>query len=294
MIDMFERMISVDWSGAATEADSVDLRVATYDELTQQRQLLNRPFTNRRYASWTREAFRRWIVEQLSTDAPRTLVALDFGFGLPWKSDQALFEVTGWRELVRTLAQRYLHSHTARLTAQGINEVHQNVGEGPYRFNENRNAFGFYVDQGVSYFRLTELCAPQAISQWYLGSGGTVGFHTITGLAMLNQLLSLREQKQLDFFVWPHDGLVIPNKKHVFVESYPSLAPSLEDYGPCTDDNQRDAWKVLDMLINRQNDDSIGDLFDIPHIPFGRYENVPLQDQIMFEGWILGIVGERQ
>jgi hypothetical protein len=48
------------------------------------------------------------------------------------------------------------------------------------------------------------------------------------------------------------------------------------------------------MLINRQNDDSIGDLFDIPHIRFGRYENVPLQDQIMFEGWILGIVGERQ
>ena len=38
------------------------------------------------------------------------------------------------------------------------------------------------------------MIAPQGISQWYLGSGGTVGFHTISGLSAIDYILACPEE----------------------------------------------------------------------------------------------------
>src|SRR5712691_9230046 len=103
---MFDRIISVDWSGAGRETDGVDLRIAAFDAATNQSFIVTRPYKKRTVASWSRQAFRGWIVDQLRDKQP-TLVAMDFGFGLPWGSDQAVFGVAGWREMIRAIAERY-------------------------------------------------------------------------------------------------------------------------------------------------------------------------------------------
>lgn len=287
---MFDRFISVDWSGAGRETDGVDLRIAVYDVTTEQSVIVDRPYQNRTVSSWSRQAFRKWIAEQLQGNRP-TLVAMDFGFGLPWGADQALFGVTGWRETIRKLAEEYESKGTARTTAQGINSQAKFGGHGPYRFDDGRNDFRFYLDTGVAYYRLTELIAPQGISQWYLGSGGTVGFHTISGLATIDHLIRKREAGELDFVIWPHESQLPDGTRHTLVESYPAICPCPDDYGACrpNDPNQRDAWKVLEYLRNKRNEGSLNGLFQIKEQPFGRIIGIEFMTQIQFEGYIFGL-----
>ena len=291
---MFDRIISVDWSGAATENDGVDLRVATFDALTGISEILDRPYGRPGIRSWTRAIFRRWIIEQLNPKDPPTIVAMDFGFGLPWGSDQAVFGVNGWRAMIRTIAEMYELNKTARATAQAVNDTERFEGHGPYRFDQNRTDYNFYLNQEIAYYRIAELCSPQAISQWYLGSGGTVGFHTITGLAAINFLIEQREAKKIDFCVWPQECRQPDGNRHIIVESYPSICPVPENLGPCEDDNQRDAWKVLQMLVTKRAAGILQDGFVIPQVPFGRYEAVSFEDQVQFEGWIIGLNGGAQ
>lgn len=287
---MFDRIISVDWSGAGSETEGVDLRIAMFDAATNQSVILDRPYQKRTVVSWSRHAFRAWIVEQLQDKRP-VLVAMDFGFGLPWGSDRTVFKVAGWREMIGAIAEKYDVNGTARATAQAVNDEERFGGHGPYRFDDNRNDFRFYSDNGVAYYRLTELIAPQGISQWYLGSGGTVGFHTISGLASINHLVREREAGRLDFLVWPHESLAPDGTKHVFVESYPAVCACPGEYGPCraNDQNQRDAWKVLQALLKRRSDGTLGALFQIKEQPFGRITGVEFKKQIQFEGFILGM-----
>ena len=214
---------------------------------------------------------------------------MDFGFGLPWGADRAVFGCNGWRATLNAIAELYCRHSTARATAVAINTDRRFNGHGPYRFNENRTDYRFYLDNGVAYYRLVEGTVPQAISQWYLGPGGTVGFQTISGLAALNSLLKRRDDGELSFVVWPQEGFEPPLEKHLVVESYPSICPKLEDYGPCVDDHQRDAWRVLDWILREATIDRLERAFSIPPKSFGRIEGISFQKQIRFEGWIIGV-----
>ncbi len=285
---MFDRIVSVDWSGADNEMKPVDLRVAAFDAETNQLRIVNPPFGTRPRASWSRHDFRTWIVQQLHDELP-ILVAMDFGFGLPWGSDQAVFGVSGWRDMVRTIAERYEEKGTAQKTAEAVNDEERFGGHGPYRFNPDRNDFRFYSDNGVAYYRLTELIAPQAMSQWYCGSGGKVSFHTITGLSMINDLIEGRRRGGLDFVIWPQETLVPDGTKHVLVESYPAIRASSADSGSCRDEHQQDAWKVLQMLVKKRDDGMLPGLFRIKEQPFGRIAGVDFEKQIQFEGFIIGM-----
>jgi hypothetical protein len=287
---MFERLISVDWSGAATEEKRVALRVATYDAQEKRTEIVNCPGRGRTYVNWTRQAFREWIGQQLCDDRP-TLVAMDFGFGLPWRADDAVFQVKGWKSVVTAVAQRYQAAGTSRVAAEGINADVRFHGYGPYRFDDCRTDYRFYIDNEVAYYRQTELVAPQAISQWYLGSGGTVGFHTISGLAAIDGLMKRRDAGLCDFVVWPQETLQPDGKRHVLVESYPAICPLPTDFGPCLvkDSHQKDAWRVLQMLITRSVDGTLAELFHIREIPLGRYSGISFMEQVQFEGWIFGL-----
>lgn len=134
-----------------------------------------------------------------------------------------------------------------------------------------------------------EMAIPQAISQWYLGSGGTVGFSTITGMAALDHLMTLRKQGAIDFRVWPQEGLTPEADKHIIVESYPAIYPEPQDYGGCTDEHCRDAWRVLQWVLGHHEEKTLGDPFDIAPVPFGRAENVSFEEQVRFEGRIFGV-----
>ena len=128
---------------------------------------------------------------------------MDFGFGYPWGADQSVFACDGWEEMLGALSRLYAEEETARSAAQRINSCQRFRGHGPYRFDDNRANFHFYLDNETAYYRLVEMTIPQAISQWYLGSGGTVGFGSITGMFAIHQLMGLRERGEMDFQVWP-------------------------------------------------------------------------------------------
>ena len=173
--------------------------------------------------------------------------------------------------------------------AEHINASPRFGGHGPYRFNASRADFRFYLQNNVAYYRLVDMVVPQALSHWYLGAGGTVGFHTITGMAALHDLIERRACGEIDFQVWPQEGEQPDGGKHLLVESYPAIYPKLDDYGPCHDDHQKDAWKVLQWLLKADAAGSLGRAFAIALQPFGRYEGASFLEQIRFEGWIVGV-----
>ena len=214
---------------------------------------------------------------------------MDFGFCFPWGADRAIFDCNGWRDTLDALAKVYRHYGTARAAARAINACRRFDGHGPYRFDETRTDYRFYVDHGVAYYRLVEIAVPQAMSQWHLGAGGTVGFQTICGLAALTGLLKRRDVGELSFVVWPQEGFELAHNHHLIVESYPSISPNPEDYGPCVGGHQRDAWRVLDWILGEAATNRLERAFSIPPMSFGRVEGVSFQEQVRFEGWIIGV-----
>lgn len=282
---MFERIISIDWSGARSETKRVALRIAVWEKASGECHI-QLPPSSRKTRSWRRHDCREFLRHTLQ-EQKRTLIGMDFGFGLPWGADSAIFNVDGWREMLRRIGQEYAAAGTARAAAQTINSMEHLKGSGPYRFNESRTDFRFYLTNGVAYYRLTELAAPQAISQWYLGSGGTVGFHTITGLSAIDWLINLREKNELRFAVWPFEE--VKGDEHVLVETYPAICPKCEIGPDCKGDDEHDAWKVLKMLVERNEQDTLGELFEIEEQRFGRISGIDFKTQIGFEGWILGM-----
>ena len=216
---------------------------------------------------------------------------MDFAFGLPWGADREVFGVGNWHDMLGKSSELYQRLGTARATARAINGEERFQGHGPYRFDESRSDFRFYAANEVAYYRLTELIAPQAISQWYLGSGGTVGFHTITGLAAIHHLIERRKAKEINFQVWPQEVRRPDGSCHVLAESYPAVCPQPDDWGPCRGDDghQRDAWRVLQYLVGLMRKGTLANAFEIPEFPFGRVENVDFWAQVQFEGFILGL-----
>lgn len=286
---MFKRYISVDWSGSDHEDRRVNLRVVEATPRGNNGTVVPPPEARKGVRAWARAECRRWLAQTLRVDQPRCLIAMDFGFGYPWGADVSVFGSDRWEGMLGAVSGLYAEEGTARAVAQKINSSQSFGGHGPYRFNDTRTDFRFYLDNATPYYRLVEMAVPQAISQWYLGSGGTVGFSSITGMAALHHLMEMRGQGEVDFRVWPQEGFAPEEDKHVIVESYPAIYPEPPDYGGCTDEHCRDAWRVLQWMLGHHENEALGDYFDIAPVPFGRVENVSFDEQVRFEGWIFGV-----
>lgn len=283
---MFERLISIDWSGADRDTARVGLRIAQWS--AQGGATLVAPPSKLGARSWSRSDAVAFLAAELRPDQPRTAVALDFAFGLPWGSDCEVFGITGWRPMLRRVRDLYHEHGTARATATAINSWETFQGHGPYRFDEGRADFRFYLRHGVPYYRLIELVMPQAISVWYVGSGATVGFHTLTGLVCLANLFDHRDKGLIDFSVWPHEGVVGASTGHVLLEGYPAVFPACPDSGPCRDADERDAWRMLEWMRAKNASDRLEESLRLPTdvidklVPDG-------VNRVRFEGWILGV-----
>jgi hypothetical protein len=120
-----------------------------------------------------------------------------------------------------------------------------------------------------------------------MGSGGKVGFHTITGLSAIDFLIGLRDSGKLKFSVWPFEE--VDPTQHVFVESYPAICPACAEDSECHGGDEEDAWKVLHRLVDANRSGEIEKWFDVARCPFGRIENVDFSEQIRFEGAIFGL-----
>lgn len=283
---MFERLISIDWSGAGAEPARVALRVAEWSSGGAK---LVAPPSARGARNWSREEALEFLTRELHPRKPRTAVAIDFAFGLPWGADAALFSVTGWHAMLRSVRDVYAVCGRAEATAQAINRCEQFEGHGPYRFDDSRADFRFYLDRSVAYYRAIELVVPQAISVWYVGSGSKVGFQTITGMACLAELLDRRDEGLVDFTVWPQERHKGPFPGHVLLEGYPAVLPAPESFGPCHDAHDRDAWRILQWM---RAENVAGRLESHLEIPSERVAGlVPnTLERVRFEGWILGVV----
>ncbi len=288
MASIFQKYISIDWSGAGSEHDTGDFGIV---EAYGAEGRVVPPPRYPRAGKWTRAECREWLSAVLRPDEPRTIVAIDFGFGLPWGADRSVFGCDGWRAMLEAIAKLYRQHGTARLVAATVNGEPRFAGHGPYRFNENRSDYRFYLEHGVAYYRLVESAIAQAISQWYMGSGGTVGFHTITGLAALHDLIALREAGEVAFRIWPHecDDPTTGADDHLLVESYPAIYPTPATFGPCVTPHQRDAWKVLSWMIKEDGAERLAASFALNSQPFGRIEGRSFSEQVRIEGWILGV-----
>ena len=285
MPSLFERYIGIDWSGASTDDARVDVRVAMVTDGGPR--IVPPPYPRAR--AWTRNECVRRLCEELKGDQPRTLVAIDMPFGLPWGADQALFGVEGWHNLVTEMARRYGEAsppNVARETAISINEDHPEAP--PYRFDEGRNDRRFYLQHGVAYWRLVEDVVPQAISAWYVGSGASVGLQTISGMAAMSRLLLARDRGEIAFTAWPHEGLALPTAGHVIAECYPALSPRHAKLAETYDRHERDALAVSTWFAALDQDGRLAPMFAPPELPFGRVVNLSFADQIQFEGWMLG------
>src|SRR5262249_49207810 len=115
---------------------------------------------------WSRQSLELWLTDLLKSDSETCFVAADFGFGLPWNSDNAIFGVTGWRTMLDFFIRSLHEPRTARAFAESINQKFDNTG--PFQFESEQLISNFYLRRGVSYYRLTDLCAPRAISHWYV------------------------------------------------------------------------------------------------------------------------------
>jgi len=282
----FERLISIDWSGAGSDSMRCGLRVAQWTSATGP--TLLSPSSKPSVRSWSRDEALDMLVAELHPSKPRTAVAFDFAFGLPWGSDREVFGVTGWSTMVRCLDDLYGAHGTARATATAINKRDKRHCGGPYRFDESRNDFRFYVKHHVPYYRAIELFMPQAISVWYVGSGATVGFHTITGLCSLAKLLKRRDKGDVRFTVWPHEGIEPPTTGHVLLEGYPAAFPKLADYGPCVDQDQRDAWRMLAWMQRSNLQGRLERHFRLPVDALSTL-GPNIIERVQFEGWIIGV-----
>ena len=290
MIGMFDRYISIDWAGSGTEDQRVNVRVVEANSGNEDGIVVDPPNARIGTKAWTRAECTEWLAQALNPNRPRSLVAMDFGFGYPWGTDEDVFGCRGWRQMLEEVAQVYDQEGSARRAAESINLRPELEGPGPYRFDHDRTDFRFYLENGVAYYRLVEMAIPQAISQWYLGSGGTVGFSSITGMVTLHRLITMRDRGQTDFRVWPQEGLIPDSDKHLVVESYPAMYPEPASYGACRDEHCRDAWKVLRWMVEADASGTLEQAFELTLKPFGRVEGVGFEDQVRFEGWILGIM----
>jgi hypothetical protein len=286
---LFQRLISVDWSGGEgkTDADQVSLRVAVWEN--GEARIESPPEARFGRRNWTRQECREWVRLRLADEVGRTLVALDFGFGLPWGIDRVLFQVDGWQPMIAEMAKLYAHHTTARATAEAVNSLPRLAGHGPYRLTkDDRTERRFYLDHGIGYYRLTEVATPQAISQWYLGAGPKVGYHSITGMAALHWLMAEREAGRAAFQVWPQETM--DPQGNVVVESYPAIVPQPTCWGTTQGEHERDAWKVLQHLIEANRRGEIGRYFSLRELPFGRVKDVSFATQVQFEGFIFGLM----
>lgn len=287
---MFERYVSIDWSGSGKEKKPIPgLAVAQADPRDGEARIERPSDAGGKKKNWSRERLVDWLTEEVLREGqPRCIIAMDFGFGYPWGTDGAVFGVEGWRAMLREIGRLYGEEETARAVAKRINGWPRFNGNGPYRFADRSN-FRFYRDKGIAYYRLVELVVPEAISQWRLGAGAAVGFSTITGLAAIDTLASRRAEGKIDFRVWPQELDRPAGDEHVLVESYPAIFPNPAN-GPWKTNDERDAWKVLLWMRDADKTGALSRAFELLPLPFGRIEGIDFEEQIRSEGWILGVV----
>lgn len=267
----FHSFVGVDWSGRGAPEDSnPGLAVA---EASGPTATVLKWHARKR----SRIELVSWLASRLGPSEHAVCIGLDFAFGFPMGAMKSVFGASEWRELPDRMRALLTDYGTAKSVAVAINADARFRGNGPFRTNEDRTNSRFYLDSGIPYYRLVEQFVPQAISQWYMGSGATVAFSTITGLAALGDLLARRDRLEIDFTVHPFE----PQRLgvHTLVEVYPAIWQ--KESGSPANEHERDALRTAIGLRN------LGEkALTIPALPSGNGGEAVYARE---EGWIAGV-----
>ena len=223
---MFDRVLTVDWSGRSKPspvAPCADAIFTCYGDQTT----LSHPIYHR-----TRQSAMDYIhkvVETSNDQKGTTLIGFDFSFGYPRGFAEHLTGSRDIRSLWRCLADRIQddaqNANNRFQVAADINGMFQGVGpfwgapanvqyaELPYKGSQRHG-------HGLPEIRAAEDGVKGAQSSWKLFTTGSVGSQALLGIARLHQLVS----RFPDIHLWPFDGPIPPGLNGVVLaEIFPSI-----------------------------------------------------------------------
>ncbi len=290
----FQRFIGIDWSGAATADDRVNLRlVESGPHLSTPRAIT--PPESSRAKNWTRNEVRRYLLDALHPHAPRTLVAIDAAIGYPTGAASAIFDASTFSDLAATVAKglaahpdlpSYIDALNLRAAAHptGVPFFYRG-SDLPDRswHRPHHRPHSFFTHHGIAYYRLVETFVPESLSPFYIGPGPMVAYHALTVLRLIHHLFEARQQSTVDVGIWPLDPHW-SNAKHLIAECYPSALPQPRTSPTSNNPHYLDALTIADWLHHLSTDDLNAFLhLDSTDSP------APLLEVATNEGWILGI-----
>jgi hypothetical protein len=258
---IFERYISIDYSGAETPTSSLKgLRVYVSSRSNSSLEV-EPPPSSRKY--WTRRGVAEWLVDRLA-EPQTTLVGIDHGFSFPL----AYFEAHGLPLDWLAFLEDFQHHWPTDEDNTYVEFVRDGMaGNGKARSGNSR------------WRRIAEMRSRTAKSVFHFDVQGSVAKSTHSGLPWL---LYLRRQFAEKIQFWPFDGWDIQAGRSVLVEVYPSLwSRSFAREGRNAD--QHDAYSVAEWM--RQSDLN-GNL-----ARFFKPSLEPEEEKVAsIEGWILGVM----
>jgi hypothetical protein len=260
----FSRYIGIDYSGAETPTSSLKgLRVYMTSGAEPPVEVLP-PLSNKKY--WTRRGLAEWLVATLSEDVP-TIVGIDHAFSFPLRYFETHGLLPDWQGFLEDF-QRHWPTDGDLVYVDFIRDGA--VGNGAARSGNAR------------WRRLTEERARGAKSVFHFDVQGAVAKSTHSGIPWL---LFIRKQVGDRVHFWPFDGLAVPAGRSAIVEVYPALWSREFAMGDRTGD-QHDAYSIAAELALSDQFGTLGEMLE-PRL------SEPERVVAGVEGWILGVLGQR-
>jgi hypothetical protein len=258
-MQLFERYIGIDYSGAKTPTSSLKgLRVYMADWKSKPVEV-EPPPSPRKY--WTRRGIAEWLAERLSEDLT-TLVGIDHGFSFPLGYFEVHHLPPDWPAFLDDF-HRHWPTDGDHTYVDFVREG--TCGDGAARSGNTR------------WRRLTEKRAG-AKSVFHFDVPGSVAKSTHAGLPWLRYL---RQQVGSQVHFWPFDGWGIPTGRSVIAEVYPALW-SRRFAREARSPDQHDAYSVAEWMRRAGFDGTLSGYFD-PFLSSAERKVAQV------EGWILGI-----
>ena len=260
-MNLFDRYIGIDYSGARTpEASLPGLRVFVAERIGIPQEV-NPPPSPRKY--WTRRGIAEWLTTILQ-ERPRTIVGIDHAFSFPINYFKQHGIQQNWDVFLDDFCA-YWPTDTPNTYVDFIRDG--TIGKGTDRMGDRR------------WRRITETHAPHAHSVFHFDVQGSVAKSTHAGIPWLRHL---RKDLGSNVHFLPFDGWMPRKDSHVVAEVYPSLWRHLyPDEGRTPD--QQDAFVACRWL----QETDLANNFD-------RFVNPPLAPEQRLianvEGWILGVL----
>lgn len=214
------------------------------------------------HAGWHRRELARWLLRELEVPGRRIIVGIDHCFSLPISYFNLPPALRNWDALLVEVTRTWR-------TLAAKSEVRNTVGNDPRGGSSSE-------------YRMAEQWAHTAKSAFDFGGVG-VAHSTHAGIPFL---LWLRKKCKSPVHFWPFDGFAAVPDKHLIVEAYPALWSRRFIKPPGTSEHQRDAFFIAQWLYEVNTRGLLDDYVDLPRV---LRLTASEQDQVMKEGWIIGV-----